>query len=856
MKLFKSKKLFSRQLALALSITIVVVSAILLIVVTRMIIKDKKAYLYDNLFELNDRSALLLEQFEQSMKFTSIDFISFIKNNQDSVQHINLKNFYPLKKSPIEDIHNVRLIDSANQKSQLIFRNSEIDKNFASKKGYLDFSESFLIKNHSPGPIHGLFLREKEKSLKYVVFIQNDDPSSSFYCIEFMVDKFFTDLFMKMPYSVNLINSKGRNIFSNKPSADAIDGSKLYSMINLQQKKGEVITHAKISELEIEGEDIITGIKPIIKEREKPLYLLSSIKTKKAYTITYVLILKSFAIIGIALGIINIGVIFFTRSLTRPISQLSEFMGKVTEGNYNLTVPDQKFIEFNKLAVSFNLMIQKVNEYHEELLDINKNLESIVDERTQSLKEANLFIKAVIDSVNQGIAVFNKNREFLSTANKSAKILLGEDFQSKNLATVLKVEKPEVIEKWVDNLFKEMIPFDSLVSLGPKQLPFSEEDEDYRVTNLQYFPLRDEGEKIINIVLVATDNTREYKSQKIIQEQTELVLFLSTVAKRSKSFFSFCDQFRKELLLFKESDQSDVGQWLKSFKLVLHSLKGEASFLKIISLTDYVHNLETEISNGPKKPLEYFDTIDHLISLIDHAQDLLQEKLGITRSDTEQKTDRKKMDAFVQYLEKSNQHQIAKKFRSHFYFSSVGEILRENNELITQLATQLNKEIAPIVMLTKPLKLPPHMFSDFFKSLQHLFRNIVDHAIEAPEKREEMGKERVGKITASATLENRDKKYLCISIEDDGAGIDPSLIRQKLIKNGYKETEVNAEDDAKVIYHIFDADFSTRDEVTTTSGRGVGMADIKNEIDKLGGQLIVESKVGKGSKFTFLIPVT
>jgi two-component system chemotaxis sensor kinase CheA len=137
-------------------------------------------------------------------------------------------------------------------------------------------------------------------------------------------------------------------------------------------------------------------------------------------------------------------------------------------------------------------------------------------------------------------------------------------------------------------------------------------------------------------------------------------------------------------------------------------------------------------------------------------------------------------------------------------------------------------------------------------SLIHLIRNSIGHGVELPEERKRKGKPEEGTITLSASSES---DSVFITIRDDGAGIDPSRIKQKAIEKGL----VSAQDasllsDRDLIKLIFEPGFSTMDHVTNISGRGVGMDVVKKALDSIGGTVQVDSMVGEGTIFTLSLP--
>jgi len=136
----------------------------------------------------------------------------------------------------------------------------------------------------------------------------------------------------------------------------------------------------------------------------------------------------------------------------------------------------------------------------------------------------------------------------------------------------------------------------------------------------------------------------------------------------------------------------------------------------------------------------------------------------------------------------------------------------------------------------------------------HLLRNAVDHGIEIPEKRVELGKKENGTILITAS---RQENFVLIRIEDDGCGIDTNEIRKVALKKGIisrESAEQLQEEEAMQL--IFTPGLSTSDNITDISGRGIGMDVVKNRVERLGGSVKVESKPGIGSRFELKLPLT
>ncbi len=138
--------------------------------------------------------------------------------------------------------------------------------------------------------------------------------------------------------------------------------------------------------------------------------------------------------------------------------------------------------------------------------------------------------------------------------------------------------------------------------------------------------------------------------------------------------------------------------------------------------------------------------------------------------------------------------------------------------------------------------------------LVHLLRNSVDHGIENEEVRRKNGKDPAGKISLEAHHEG---SHVVVSVEDDGAGIEPEKMKEKSIDKGIiSREEADTLTDDEAVKLIFRSGFSTADQVTDVSGRGVGMDVVKTSIESLNGTVEVRSEVGKGSKFILRLPLT
>jgi len=173
--------------------------------------------------------------------------------------------------------------------------------------------------------------------------------------------------------------------------------------------------------------------------------------------------------------------------------------------------------------------------------------------------------------------------------------------------------------------------------------------------------------------------------------------------------------------------------------------------------------------------------------------------------------------------------------------------------VVRDLSRSIKKEIK-LEMMGEETDLDKNLVEALADPLVHLVRNAVDHGIEMPDDRVKKGKPREGTVSLSATQEG---DHILLSIEDDGAGMDPEVLRRKAVEKGLMDEETAARLDDKECFNlIFMAGFSTKDEISDISGRGVGMDVVKTRISQLNGSLDIDSELGRGSIVSIKVPLT
>lgn len=183
----------------------------------------------------------------------------------------------------------------------------------------------------------------------------------------------------------------------------------------------------------------------------------------------------------------------------------------------------------------------------------------------------------------------------------------------------------------------------------------------------------------------------------------------------------------------------------------------------------------------------------------------------------------------------------------------IGKVFNKFPRLVRDLSRDAKKQIN-IIIKGEETELDKTLIEEINDPLVHLVRNSVDHGIETPERRKELGKDPTGTLTLSAEHEGNN---IIITIEDDGKGIDPEVIKNKAVAKGLISAERAKELSRQEILNlIFLPGFSTAEVVTNISGRGVGMDVVKTNVTKLRGIINVESTAGAGTKIIIKLPLT
>lgn len=363
-------------------------------------------------------------------------------------------------------------------------------------------------------------------------------------------------------------------------------------------------------------------------------------------------------------------------------------------------------------------------------------------------------------------------------------------------------------------------------------------------------------------MIILTDITQTKKLEEKINYQNKIHNMIIAVASNRNDFIeiktSFENFINNEIQILYKTD-------LKLLKRELHTFKGIFVQKEMIYIVKAIHELENNINNATNK-----EDVLHLINeaslqeVFYNDVALIYTTLGedflntstyinvdtntINVIESKIKSINEEITNDINYKVKDILHEFKKlkyeSFKSMIkpYIQHVKQTAINNDKLIYELEITGDNE----------LKVGAQ-FKPFVKSLVHIFNNCIDHGIEDQDTRFERGKDLVGTIKCNF-VEMAD--ILVLKISDDGGGIDIDKLSQNAIANSLiTDNELKYMSDEEKCNLIFIDTLSTKEIATTTSGMGVGMNAVKDNLDKIGGKLSVSNTIGHGVSYIFTIPL-
>lgn len=548
----------------------------------------------------------------------------------------------------------------------------------------------------------------------------------------------------------------------------------------------------------------------------------------------------------------------FGKRLQRQITKFLDFPQgvEIAKGLQDILSSDSA-----SFAENFEAFLRNIDEsytqFDSKVEMAQKNLELSQTELVaynSQLFSVNETFDAVLNSLEQGLVVFDKEGICQSVSSQQAKVFFNGDPNTRHLKEILELnlQDEKVLEDWLQFAFDELLPFESAANLL-----FSKILLNGRHLSLNFRPIRDQEGKILRILMVATDVSEKIQSDQREQELIEYSKRLLYISKNKSQFINFVQQNTRQI------DQFVVGNndLIKSPTEVLrflHNAKGGASFLGLMSLRRWLHEKETEVSR--RDPNSSFEALATAILKAFQVQiaELKLEMAEIIDLNFREGVDLKEVseDKLYQVYSWLSSMQVPREsiqsyFSNEILSDDLNKSLESFNAVLQTTAAAQGRLVKAIDFSGDRVRIHRRPYQSVMDSMVHIFTNIVVHGLEHPDSRELVGKDPSGTVHIAIKDQRQVNGGFWLAITDDGRGVDFADLRERV---RLYDSQVDQLSDSQVLQWIFKDQVSTAKDTTELAGRGVGLSALKAAVESLNGWIEVSTEPGKGTKFSMWLP--
>jgi ligand-binding sensor domain-containing protein/HPt (histidine-containing phosphotransfer) domain-containing protein/PAS domain-containing protein len=464
----------------------------------------------------------------------------------------------------------------------------------------------------------------------------------------------------------------------------------------------------------------------------------------------------------------------------------------------------------------------------------NETLEQKVEERTLELGQRNQALRIVLDNVDQGLFRVDLDGRILEERSTIVTHWFGPCEGLPDLVAYVGADTrfADAFSVGMMAVRDGLMPIAVCLDQLPKRLVASGRHFDCR-----YLPIEDAG-TLRALLCVLDDVTERLKRTEDEAEQRELVAAFMAFTRDRAGFLVF---FQESEGIVRDLSRADLDP-AKRMRL-LHTLKGNAGIPGLRRIVEICHRAETEFEMSDAISVETMRLLQ------DHWAKVAQPLRAVIGGDGR---------GVIELCDADLDDLALRVQRGAEARELLFELLRLRWEPVVRplgrlaehgraLALRLKGLQIDVRVQADTLRLDPQRWNPFWSTLVHLIRNAVDHGLESSEERASAGKPARPMLRLEA---RRADGGLRVEIEDDGRGIDWEAIRRLSRKRG-----LPSDTRAELFAVLLRPDVSSREDVTETSGRGVGLAAVAASVSDLGGTLAVESEPGRGTLWILKLPL-
>jgi two-component system chemotaxis sensor kinase CheA len=521
----------------------------------------------------------------------------------------------------------------------------------------------------------------------------------------------------------------------------------------------------------------------------------------------------------------------------RPVERLTQVAGALANGALDRRVDVRSADEIGILGASFNSMADAIQRHVKSLADHQEKLEDTVAKRTQELARRNDEMRVVLDTVDQGLVTIDAD----GTLGQQRSAALRKWFRSADSAAALPDlfapagdETRLMMQLAWESVVENVLPLEVTLDQIPKKVTVG--DRHYALGLKPIFSERG----LESALLVVTDVTTELQRLQSETAQREFLGVFERLMKDRNGFIEFYNEASALVDGFATHSTTDTAVLCRQ----VHTLKGNSAVFGVQSIADVCHDVETQVSEDGPAALE-----NGLAEIVQAWSRFTARVVPLIGTETSEivEVPYQDLDAILSAARRGE--------GSTKMFALLERLTREPIEVRFRRAAQQARGLAARLGRAEPVikidgngvRLPREGWATFWAAFVHLVRNAVDHGLESAIAREAKGKPPFGTIELSSVeIAGR----VVIGIKDDGRGVDWELVRSKAAKVGLPS------DDAEDLKNaLFGDGFSTREEASTTSGRGMGMQAVRDACRAMDGTIEIHSEQDQGTTITISIPL-
>ncbi len=506
------------------------------------------------------------------------------------------------------------------------------------------------------------------------------------------------------------------------------------------------------------------------------------------------------------------------------------------------------------------------------LLEVqNAELEAISNDLLETnliLENKSQQIKNILDNVGQGFLTFGPDLLIDDEYSQECRQIFTHNPARQTLAQVLYPDDHDQAE-FLETIFTRLMNLEDpdKIDLYMPLLPAEIEIND-RCISLKYQIVNESSASDSRyIICILTDITeKRVLEEKMEEERTSLRMVVKAIVYYD-TFIECIEEFRDfskyKIFDILESPGNRDEQMAEIYRYI-HTFKGNFSQFDTTQVVKKLHDAETLIAQSRESDYGMDVNIGNFLKELNMSQWLdddlskISDYLGedFWKNKDTFKVDKEKLkeleEKMVQLLP-HREYALLLPYIRRLRYKPFQEMLKPYSEYTWQLAQRLGKSINPFTIEGDDILVDNEYYNYFVRSLVHVFRNMVDHGIESIDERIMLDKPETGTIRCRAERYN-DRIKLIIS--DDGAGIDLNKVTLKAIASGkYTEADLLSFSEAQIIDLIFEDQFTTAESLSLISGRGIGLAVVKSETERINGNIQVNSHWGSGTEYIFDLPL-